>query len=190
MTNSIKEYKMFKSKISACLLAMGFIAFGANAVDPVTQGTVTFNGKLIVETCSIVSGDENLTVTLPTLSTASLKTPGDEAGSTSFDIHAENCDPSLTKVGAHFEAIGSTGADMATGNLINAAPAANKAAEVEVRLYDADGTPMTIGTTGQMFDIDSTTHKATMRYIGGYYATGVTTAGDVTAKVNYTLAYP
>lgn len=181
---------MFKNKISVCLLAMGFVACSAYAADPVTQGTVTFNGELITETCSIVSGDEDLQVQLPTLSTKSLAVAGDEAGSKSFDIRVENCDAGISKVGAHFEALNSTGYDIKTGNLTNASTSASKATNVQVRLYDADGTPMTVGTTGQMFDIDSTSQKATLRYFGGYYATGASTAGDVMAKVQYTLAYP
>lgn len=181
---------MFKVKTSACLLVLGLAVFDVQAATVPGQGTVTFNGKLIAETCQIQSGDEDLQVTLPTLSTKTLANAGDAAGSTAFDIHVEQCDPAITKVAAHFEALNSSGFDMKIGNLTNASTSATKADEVQVRLYDADTTPITVGTTGRAFDVDATTHKATMRYFGGYYATGATTAGDVMAKVQYTLAYP
>ncbi|MDY1035610.1 fimbrial protein [Lelliottia sp. CFBP8978] len=181
---------MSKLKTTACAIALSMISAYTFAGDSaVTQGTVTFNGKLIAETCSIVSGDEEKQVTLPTLSVQSLVKAGDEAGTTRFSLTAEDCPATITQVAAHFEAINSTGFDATTQNLTNSATT-NAAKNVEVRLYDTDAsTQLPLGTTGSFFPVDSTTQKATMTYVGGYYATGATAAGDVTAQVQYTLAY-
>ncbi|WP_330982225.1 MULTISPECIES: fimbrial protein [Enterobacterales] len=182
---------MSKLKVSLCALALTMAASTAYADDAVTQGTVTFNGELIADTCSIVSGDENLTVTLPTLSTQTLANAGDTAGSKTFDIRVENCPTTgtgiPTQVAAHFEAINSDGFNATTKNLTNSATT-TPASNVEVRLFDKDGTTvLPVGDTGGYFPITAGT--ATMTYIGAYYATAATTAGKVSARVQYTLAY-
>ena len=93
----------------------------------------------------------------------------------------------MTQVAAHFEAIGSSGVDSATGNLTNTD--ASGAKEVEVRLYNSDEKQLKLGESGNPFPVDAD-GKATLRYYGGYYATGATTAGKVNAKAQYTLVYP
>ncbi|MRS88789.1 fimbrial protein [Enterobacteriaceae bacterium RIT714] len=182
---------MSKLKTTACAIALSMISAYSFAAGTVTQGTVTFTGKLIADTCSIVAGDEDLQVILPTLSIQSLAKSGATAGTTTFNIHVESCPSTLTDVAAHFEAINSDGFNATTQNLTNSTLVADGgAANVEVRLFDKDGSSqLPVGGTGSFFPVDATSHKATMTYIGGYYATGVTTAGDVTAKVQYTLAY-
>lgn len=183
---------MSKLRMTVCAVALSMVStYGFAAGTPVTQGTVTFTGKLIADTCSITAGDEDKQVTLPTLSIQSLDVAGKEAGTTTFDLHVEACPDTVTQVAAHFEAINSDGFDATTQNLTNSTLKADGGAEnVQIRLFDKDGsTQIPVGGTGAMFDVDATTHKATMTYIGGYYATAATTAGDVTAKVQYTLAY-
>ena len=170
-------------KMVVGLLALGVASSCAQAA---TQGTVDFNGLLIAETCAIDPASENLVVTLPTLSVVTLAKDGATAGSKAFDINVINCDPAIKNVGAHFEAIGGSGSDSQTGNLINDA-ATDAATNVQVRLYNSDEKPMPLGTTGVSAPVKD--GKATVRYYGGYYATGVTTAGKVHAKAQYTLSY-
>lgn len=184
---------MSKLNISLCAIALAMTTSSAFAAGEATQGTVTFNGKLIAETCSIVPADVDKVVTLPTLSTQTLSTPGAVGGSTTFDINVEDC-PSTggpTSVAAHFEAINSDGFNTATGNLTNSAVDSGDGAEnVEIRLFDKDGTTqIPVGSTGGFFPISTTDQTAKMTYIGAYYASAATTAGTVTAKVQYTLAY-
>lgn len=184
---------MSKLNISLCAIALAMTTSSVFAADEVTQGTVTFNGKLIAETCSIVSTDVDKQVTLPTISTQTLSTPGAVGGSTTFDINVENCPETggPASVAAHFEAINSDGFNTATGNLTNSTTKiAGGAENVEVRLFDKDGiTPIPVGSTGGFFPISTTDYTAKMTYIGAYYASAATTAGDVTAKAQYTLAY-
>lgn len=166
------------------LLALGVASTGAQAV---TQGTVEFKGKLIADTCQIDPASVNLVVTLPTLSVTTLNEAGATGGSKAFDINVIECSADIKKVGAHFEAIGGSGTDSQTGNLINDLTSTDAAKNVQVRLYNSDETPMILGTTGNSAPVDA--QKATMRYYGGYYATGKTTAGSVHAKAQYTLSY-
>ncbi|MCC8402593.1 type 1 fimbrial protein [Paraburkholderia sp. MMS20-SJTN17] len=148
-------------------------------------GQVTFNGELYDDTCVINAGDEDKTVTLPTLSTQSLAAAGQTAGSRMFEISVSQCPASLSSVAAHFE---TTNMNPNTRNAINLATA-SPAKNVEVQLLDSDGqTPILLGSTGSFVSI-ATDRTATMSYGGQYYATNQTQAGFVTAVVRYTLAY-
>ncbi|WP_380182299.1 fimbrial protein [Kalamiella sp. sgz302252] len=182
---------MHNFKLTMCALALGLCSSLGYAADERTTGTVEFNGELIDETCVIDDSVlEPIQVPLPKLSTKTLLKSGDEAGSTHFDIKVSGCPAEITKVAAHFEAISGSALDASTGNLINDAADTEKAKNVEVRLYNADQKQLILGSTGASFEVDGTTHEATLRYYGGYYATGATTSGKVHAKAKYTLSYP
>lgn len=183
---------MSKMKIAVCAIALAVTSVSVNAADVVGQGTVTFNGKLIDETCTVNDDSKDIIVTLPTLSTKTLSTAGNEAGSSAFDINVKDCPAAITKVAAHFEVLNSE-YDSSTGNLINQLEVddpTKSATKAQVRLYNDDSTQIRIGSTGKAFPVDATAHTAKMEYLGGYYATGQTTAGNVKAQVTYTLAYP
>lgn len=182
---------MRNSKMTLCAIALALSSTSALAAGEVTQGTVTFNGELISETCSIASESVSKVVTLPTISIQTLNVAGLSAGSKGFDLNVENCPSTITKVAAHFEAVGSTGVDSTTGNLTNQFTAAGglaAASNVQVRLYNSDEVQLKLGETGE-FAAVAADGSATMRYYGGYYSTGVTTAGQVYAQAAYTLAY-
>lgn len=184
---------MRRLKMKLCVAALATLSAAAMAADdelPPGQGSVTFNGELISETCTIASDSLDIQVTLPTLSTQTLRSAGIKAGSKSFNVNVENCPKEISKVAAHFEAIGSSGVDTATGNLTNQYKGVGTAADnVEVILYDSDEKHLKLGDTGSPVKPDAD-GKATMTYYGGYYATGATSAGKVLAKARYTLAYP
>lgn len=175
-------------KMTLCALAMATVSTSALAA---TQGTVTFNGELITSTCEIAADSVDRQVQLPTVAIQTLAKSGDTAGSKGFDLNVENCPTGITQVAAHFEAVGSSGVDSATGNLTNqyAGDANTPAAgNVQVRLYNSDENQLKLGETGAPATV--TNGSATMRYYGGYYATGATSVGKVYAQAAYTIAYP
>ncbi|CAH6321032.1 fimbrial protein [Pantoea agglomerans] len=179
---------MRKLKLSVCAVAMTIASGSAMAVG---QGTVTFNGQLIAETCTIANDSIDVQVTLPTVSVQTLAAAGATAGSKGFDLNVIDCPAGITQVAAHFEAIGSSGVDSTTGNLTNQYTGTTDdpaATAVQVRLYNSDEQPLKLGETGAAAAV--TSGSATMRYYGGYYATAKTGAGKVNAKAAYTLAYP
>lgn len=175
-------------KMTLCAVALAMTSASALAAGAPGQGTVTFNGKLIAETCTVDPSSVDIQVTLPTLSAQTFNAAGVESGSKGFDIKVINCDPSITKVAAHFEAIGGSGTDSTTGNLTNQATT-NAAQNVQVRIYNSDEKQLKLGETGIAATV-AADHSATMRYYGGYYSTAAATAGDVNAKAMYTIAYP
>ena len=180
---------MHKVKLTLCAMALAAASTSALAANEVTQGTVTFNGELIADTCSIASDSVNRQVQLPKIAIQTLNAAGTSAGSKGFDLNVELCPEGITKVAAHFEAIGSSGVDSSTGNLTNQySGTGTKATNVQVRLYNSDEKQLKLGETGVAANVVS--GKATMRYYGGYYATAATKSGLVYAQARYTLAYP
>lgn len=163
------------------------------------DGTITFTGKVVAQTCTVNTNDINLEVTLPTVATSSLKDNGATSGMTPFAIRLTNCATSMLgssmlgseNVKAYFEP--STNIDLVTHNLKNTA-LSNKADNVQIQLLNSNGTStILLGEADNGQDVQSeaigSDGSATLRYIAQYYATGKSTAGDVKATVHYTIAY-
>lgn len=171
---------------------LGILAAASSSATLAYDGTINFTGKVVAQTCSVSSGSKNLTVTLPTVSEASLAAATNTAGLTPFTIELTGCNASAASgaqnVKAYFEPNATT--DYDTGNLNIAASGANN---VQIQLLNADGvTPIKLGqdATGQnvtAVQIDNAAMK--LRYNAQYYATAQATAGDVSATVNYTIVY-
>ncbi|SMG54099.1 fimbrial protein [Paraburkholderia susongensis] len=177
-----------KKQVTQLMIALMGLSAASMVFAQAAPGTgrVTFNGQLTDDTCVINAGDEDQTVTLDTLSSQSLAVAGQVAGSRMFDISVSQCPSTLSNVAAHFE---TTNMNPSTRNAINQA-SASPAQNVEVQLLDSNGTtPILLGSTGTFVPIDATAGTAKMSYGGQYYATGKSTAGNVTAIVRYTLAY-
>ncbi|RSN73663.1 fimbrial protein [Acinetobacter haemolyticus] len=158
------------------------------------DGTITINGLVTDKTCNIVTpAGKDFTVTLPTVSRQTLANAGDVAGRTPFQINLEDC--SAGKVATYFEP-GAT-VDFNTGRLINQAGAEN----VQVQLLgennqfipvlavsvDANGAAGTQDNS-QWIDV-AEGGSADLNYYAEYYATGASTAGEVTTSVQYTIIY-
>lgn len=182
------------------LSAVAVFAMGAApmAFAQSSQGQVTFNGELTASTCLIASGDEDKTVTLPTISTSAFSAMGDVAGSKMFTIGVTGCASDISRVAAHWE---TSNMNPATGNARNlstgdasATPPKAAAANVDVQLLDADGTTaVRLGSTGAMVPVTGTgaARGVVLNYGGQYYANSNTmpTAGLVRAVARFTLAY-
>jgi major type 1 subunit fimbrin (pilin) len=174
------------------LAAAAVASFGAQAAD----GTITFNGTVTDTTCSVSAGGSangDKTVTLPTVSKASLSAAGMTAGvSAPADLKftLSGCTGSATKVVARFEA-GPT-VDATSGRLVNQASTGG-ATNVQVELLNKDQQPINV-TTNSNNDVVTNGAAiaggtANMNYYGRYYATGVAGPGTVTTSVQYTLQY-
>ena len=180
---------MNKILLSAAIIA----GFGVAAFAPQTaraaDGTITFTGKVVANTCAfkVNGGNASDTVALPVVFTTALNSVGTTAGTTNFTIDVSGCDTNLTSVQALFSG-GSI--DTGTGNLKNTAATNN----VEVRLLNGT-TPMDLSqtTTGGQNSpagaIDST-GATTLNYKAQYIAVGgAATSGLVNATVDYTMTY-
>ncbi|WP_089614389.1 F17A fimbrial adhesin [Escherichia coli] len=171
---------------------LGILAAASSSATLAYDGTITFNGKVVDQTCSVTTGSKNLTVTLPTVSANSLDLSGKVVGLTPFTISLEGCNTAATgaqNVNAYFEPNANT--DYTTGNLTNTA--SSGASNVQIQLLNADGVKVIkLGQAAAAQNVDTVAindANVTLRYNAQYYATGVATAGDVTSTVNYTIAY-
>lgn len=186
-------------KIKLALLVAGSLVAGAStSAFAEGQGTVTFDGELIEETCKI-GGKADQIVTLPKVSVKTLTTSGDEGGYMPFTIKVDCSGTDATKligkkVAIHFEPVGkTTDWDPKTGNLMNKLAATGGAENVQVKIYSTTGGKRVhnkIGDTGASVDITAANKVIDFTYVGGYYATEQTTVGKVAATVMYTLVYP
>lgn len=172
---------MKKLTLAAAIVAGMALTPAAFAVD----GTITFNGNVLATTCTINSGTPNFTVTLPDVSTNVLAVSGDVAGQTAFNIALSSCSANAT-ASAYFEQ--GPNIDATTGNITNSGTATN----VQIQLVNSDGTsainlltPTSNTTTAAV----TSTSGGTLTYYARYFATGVSTAGTVTATEQYTINY-
>lgn len=180
--------------VSSCL---GFSTHSALAEtnNNGSVGTITFNGKIVDTTCTVNnSKGANFTVTLPTISQTLLAAQGNTAGDTTFSLELTGCTGTngLSALAYFYNDDHVTD----NGRLENQA-SGGKAQNVTIQLADFDGTAIDVTkdahqTSGQK----STAYpfgqndRLSLKYKARYYAesTGVT-AGDVTAKVQYVIAY-
>jgi major type 1 subunit fimbrin (pilin) len=176
------------NKIISALIVAG--AAMASQFAAAADGTITFNGNITAQTCTINgngSGAKDFTVTLPTVSSSSLATAGQTAGRTPFSIALTNCTPATGNVHTYFEPGPTT--DTTTGHLIlNAGGATN----VQIGLQNGDFTDIKAGAADASQNskaVAITTGSATLPYYAQYVATGAATAGAANSSVMYTLSY-
>ncbi|AXK63779.1 pilus assembly protein FimA [Burkholderia sp. IDO3] len=147
-----------------------------------------FTGNYVASTCEIV-GSPDMTVTLPTVSTQSLSTSGATAGDTVFTLTVR-CEGGIPNARIYFES--GTSTDPASGHLNpQPVPGETSATHVQVKLANADGTPIKVGDRNTMQIVPITSMNPTpVNFIASYYATGKTTAGVVSTFVTYVIEMP
>ncbi len=182
--------KISRLALSAALAAAAcgaLVAPGAMAAD----GTITFSGKIIGTTCSVAGGN-NLTVTLPVVTTDAFGTAGNittgtAIGDTNFHIGLTGCPTSpVVKVAASFSG---DHIDASNGGTLNDTGVSG----VNVALYQG-GNLIDLGTdngvTSGSYVTIASNGTATLNYTAKYYATAATVGtGDVKTTVDYTLVY-
>jgi len=155
------------------------------------DGTITVTGNVVANTCRVAgTTGTNVAVTLPDVQTIALAANGQVANTTPFQIKVSACTAS-TKALAYFEP--TTAIDPTTDNLRNLAPAGTAAANVQVRLLNADLSQIKLSAArgsqaSQQITTDGT-GAGNLNYYAQYYATGTATAGALTTNVQYTMVY-
>ena len=201
---------MKKLTLAAGLLfSLGGISSAFGAAD----GTITFNGRVVDQTCTVTNGDNsgNFDVKLPTVNKTQLATAGAVAGLTRFNIELKGCKQATAagtnSVRAYFLP-NSQYVDATTHNLINVAQVTGgdtKADNVQIQLTHADTSKViavgeNVDVQGNApynpwfnFENDTTaagTAKANLTYYAQYVAVGgAATAGVVQSKVEYNIIY-
>lgn len=176
-----------QTQLIAALAFAGALAVSQSAL--AADGTITFNGEVTGQTCAVNGGSPDVVVTLPTVASIALDTPGKITGLTPFNIDLTGCAATPAKVRISFEP--GANVDASTGRLRTAAGGATN---VQIGLRNAaDATAIVLGAAGVAQNsgvADIVNGNATLRYTAEYVATGgPATVGSVTANVVYSLAY-
>ncbi|MBQ0946161.1 type 1 fimbrial protein [Ideonella sp. 4Y16] len=171
--------------LSAAALALVLASSAASAAD----GTVTINGSVSAETCTISGnggGSPNFTLTLPTVAKSALATAGQTAGQTAFTIGVSACTGTATSMNTYFEP--GSGSVNASGRVGNTGTAAN----VDVQITTAAGGVVNMAANNGSQGTTATNLSggaATQTYNARYYATGVATSGSFSGTFSYSLVY-
>lgn len=179
---------MSKKALPILMATAGLLAVASSA--QAADGTITITGEITAQTCNI-SGDgggKDFTVTLPTVSTSALATPGSTAGRKPFRINLTNCTPNSGKASVYFEP--GTTVNAETGQLFNAT---GDAKNVEVGLLNKDASKIQLGKAQGGQNSQSVAiagGSAELNYYAQYVATGgAASAGKVGTSVMYSVSY-
>ncbi|BBP98294.1 ferrous iron transporter B [Burkholderia sp. SFA1] len=160
-----------------------------------SDGTVTFNGALTAQTCTINgngSSSKDFTVTLPTVSTGAFSAGQPRAGATSYNIALTNCAPvSATSKAAVFYEAGAT-VDPTDGRLMVASGGAQNVKLELSNANDATGEYIKAGYSRDLQNskpADISSGSATLFYRVQYFATSAPTAGAANSSVTYVIDY-
>lgn len=194
--------------------ALAALVGSAMAADPaVTGGKITFQGKVVDQTCSVSTNSRDQIVVLQNVPKNKLAALGAEAMPTPFHIDLEGC-KKATDDNKAAKTVKASFSSVANVDPENEYSLKNKvgdtyAKNVNIRLYSANGTDAiypsrqtvspdtpTTGRTTYKMDEGNTTKvefgddlSPVLHYIAKYYATGEATVGDVETSVNFELTY-
>lgn len=168
------------------------LALTASSSVLATDGTITFKGKVVDQSCVVHTDSKAATVTLPSVAKSSLKNQGDTTGMVPFTITLSSCDDSKgNSAKVYFDQ--SANVNLTTGRLKNAKESgAGGAQNVEVEILDTNSTDkinLALDSTGQGTNFTSVSGDTKLRYFAKYFATGEATAGEFETMLNYTIAY-
>ncbi|EPY4716700.1 TPA: type 1 fimbrial protein [Klebsiella pneumoniae] len=187
---------MFIKGMASAAAVMIFAPTVALAAD----GKVTFNGEIITNTCTVISGDKDKIVTLPTVQVSALSAANQTAGTTPFTIGLENC-ATASDVSVYFEPNENVSTEGRLKNTIPAGGAANGANNVDIELLNnnhgvIDLANQTIDpasgkvTGGNSTVVTPVNGSATLPFYARYFATDEAEPGKVSSYVNFTIVYP
>lgn len=187
----IKKIMNLINHILTCYILIVLCAYiqQANAMD----GTVTIQGKVTAQTCTINSGsDKGLSVELPEVSKKLLAKSGATAIPVPFAIQFSQC-AAGSKIAAYFK--NGNSVDENTGRLNNTA-SADAASNVQIQLLNQDLQLIPLNYSavagsslgGQQASMDSD-GSAILRYALRYFSVGEATAGSVISSINYMISY-
>lgn len=156
------------------------------------EGTITFAGTLVANTCSaVVNGGSSATatVTLPTTSVSSLTAAGQTAGDTAFTIVLKGTACTGTTTAYPYFLPTSTYVNT-NGRLTDTNSATTKA---DVQLLTGTKTVINLASDASSQILSTATSTSatsiTYPYYARYYALSATSAGAVSTSVDYSVIY-
>ena len=176
--------------ISFMVLALSIASTSVQAAD----GTITINGRITTNTCTItnsINNSNNFTVELPVLPISTFTNAVVTAGDTPFSISLTHCP--FGTVGVHFS--DTLAANKSTnGHLTNIAPAGDFAEDIEIQILK-NGTEIDLNTSNAGYEAVTINEAnvvtgTTFTYSARYFASSDDiTPGKVEAALVYTVKY-
>ena len=181
-------------KLTALALMGALLSFTHNSF--AADGTITFRGKIVDNSCTVQTASKSLTVQLPTVSANLLNGVGKTTGETPFEVTLENCKAANTNTGQTVRLYffgGTTSAVDLNRKILNNTSNTSAASNVGIQITDSTLTPIPLGKQiGEYAATDKVALATTgviLRYWARYYATGTATAGNVESTVQYNIVY-
>lgn len=175
---------MKKVQLGLAIIGLGL---ASSTVFAAPDGTVTVTGKIVDQTCTVGGTSGDYTVVLPTVAKSSLATVATTNGDTKFTINLTACP--VGNVGVYYD---NTNPNTNTaGRLNNTGSATN----VNIQLLNSAKTIIDLSKdrTGQNIvtsNVATANGSASLDFYARYYATGATTAGNVSTTATYYVVYP
>jgi len=177
------------------LMALSGLAIASQSAFA-ADGTITFNGEVTSQTCSInnvaADGARDITVTMPKASQSSLAVLNSTTGETNFSIALTSCTPASGTVRTRFEP--GTTVHQASGELITSG--AGSSTSLRIQLLNSDRSVIAVGAPDASQNSTAQTIPAggavTLNYIARYKRASATPAlgtGVVSSSVTYSLVY-
>lgn len=164
-------------------MAIALLPASAFAAD----GKININGAVNEGTCVYTNGVNDQTVTMPTVSAASLATAGSMSTVTPFTIALTSC-AVAQRVAVHLD--GAANGDGSTGRLKNIATS-GAATGVQVGVVDRANNNLELPLPGSSIGVlSSATGAATIPLGLRYVSTGAATGGAVTTAMDFSIVYP
>lgn len=182
------KFKRTALTLGACALLP--VAAPVLAEDPapvvVDGGTVNFDGSVVTAACAVSASSATMKVDMGQIRTATLADAGSEASAgKAFSIQLTDCDASSwTGVAVTFSGI----PDASDATYLQAGNSGSSAQNVAIRLYDAAGKPVKLGSASEVIRLRN--GENTLNFSAKYASPkGGATAGDASATATYTLTY-
>jgi len=181
---------IMKQQTRVALAATVLVA--APALSMATPSTITFNGKVINQTCQVKVGGAagNVEVKLPNVAVADLAAVNSTAGRTPFVVSIENCEPGVST------AVNTTLSNVTltqNGTLQNMVVGGAQKVALQLLPDMSGNNPFFLSSVSHLSGLtlgptDKTaSHEFAVQYISHE---GGATTGDVQAVVNYEITYP
>ncbi|OMQ21775.1 hypothetical protein BMI79_13770 [Serratia oryzae] len=179
-------------KMNVCVNSLIALGLSLSASAFAADGMISFEGIVNGKTCTLDSGSQNLTVTLPSVLTTTFSAAGtaSSAAPTQFTLTASGCDVGTVSAAAVFSA--GANVDSVTGNLKNTFAGGTNA---QVRLYKKDGlTPINLANFGDSVTntgtVDSGTGTVSVIFFANYFgAVAPVTPGLLKTSIQYSMQY-
>lgn len=181
-----KRNAMKKIQLGLAIISLGLASSAVFAAD----GTVTINGKVIDQTCTVGGNTGNYTVTLPTVTKSTLSAANNVAGDTKFTINLTNCPAG--DVGVYYD---NTNANINPAGRLNNTATTGGATNVNIQLLNSAKTiiDLTKDQAGQNLvtsKITAAGGSANIDFYARYFATAAATSGSVSTTATYYVVYP